>query len=286
MTGQIVAFKLPLKGKLDGKKLKVGYDEGQIHVDATLELEPSGNAFKGTFQASNGNRGVWNGWRPDPAAAKGEPADFSGLWLTDLGLMELTQEGSKVKGQYALRGTSSLEGEVKGRHLEFQIKAFRTGPGWFDLDEKGTSLAGAGGTDGMPGWYGWKGRKAPEFVRHVPLAAGKIVQGSTSNLLTYSDPRSGRLQAGRRQEMAGRGYPPRLEHECERLREHAGGRLARHRARIHHPGHQRRDLLEPGEPIGRPSIIPTSTTWAGARSAASPAPIAKAPPWCARRSTS
>jgi hypothetical protein len=62
VTGQIVAFKLLLKGKLDGKKLRVGYDEGQIQVDATLELDPSGNAFCGTFQASNGKRGVWNGW--------------------------------------------------------------------------------------------------------------------------------------------------------------------------------------------------------------------------------
>ena len=186
VTGKIVFYKLPLKGKSKDKTLTVGYDEGQIHVDAKLELEPSGNAFKGTFQASNGNRGVWNGWRPDPAATQAKPADFSGLWLTDLGLMELTREGSKVKGRYAFRGTSSLEGEVKGRHLDFHIKAFRTGPGWFDLDEKGNSLAGAGGTDGMPGWYGWKGRKAPEFVRHAPLAAGKIVDGSTSGLLTYS----------------------------------------------------------------------------------------------------
>src|SRR5262249_29423777 len=141
---------------------------------------------KGTFQASNGNRGIWNGWRPDPAASRGEAATFSGLWLTDLGLMELTQEGSKVKGRYALRGTSSLNGEIKGRHLEFQINALRTGPGWFDLDEKGTNLTGAGGTDGMAAWYGWNGRKAPEFIRHVTLAAGKIVQGSTSNLLTYA----------------------------------------------------------------------------------------------------
>ncbi len=100
--------------------------------------------------------------------------------------MELTGDGSNVKGRYAFRGTSSLEGEVKGRHLEFHIKAFRTGPGWFDLDEQGTNLAGAGGTDGMPGWYGWKGRKAAEFVRHAPLVAGKIMQGSTSNLLTYA----------------------------------------------------------------------------------------------------
>jgi len=186
ITGKIVFYKLPLKGKTKDKTLTVGYDEGQIHVDAKLELEPSGNAFKGTFQASNGNRGIWNGWRPDPDAIQAKPADFSGLWLTDLGLMELTHDGSKVKGRYAFRGTSSLEGEAKGRHLDFHVKAFRTGPGWFDLDEPGKTIAGAGGTDGMPGWYNWKGRKAPEFVRHAPLAAGKIVAGSTGGLLTYS----------------------------------------------------------------------------------------------------
>src|SRR4051794_21421326 len=55
VTGRIVAFNLPVKGKLDGKTLSAGYDEGQIHVDAKLALEPSGHAFKGTFQASNGN---------------------------------------------------------------------------------------------------------------------------------------------------------------------------------------------------------------------------------------
>jgi predicted esterase len=186
VSGQIVAFKLPLKGKLDGKTLKVSYDEGQIHVNASLELEPTGHSFKGTFQASNGNRGEWSGWRPDPAAATSKTADFSGLWLTNLGLMELAQEGTQVKGRYAMRGTSSLEGEAKGRNLTFHVKSFRTGPGWFDLDEKESSLAGAVGTDGMAGWFGWKGRRAPEFVRHVPLAPGKIVQGSTTKLLTYS----------------------------------------------------------------------------------------------------
>jgi predicted esterase len=186
VTGRIVFYRLPLKGTKTDKTLKVGYDEGRIHVDATLALDPSGNAFAGTFQASNGNRGVWNGWRPDPAASRGAAADFSGLWLTDMGLMELTRDGSKVKGRYAFRGTSSLDGEVKGRHLEFRVKAVRTGPGWFDLDSTGKNIAGAGGTDGMPAWYGWKGRKAAEYVRHAPLAAGKIVDGSTSGLLTYS----------------------------------------------------------------------------------------------------
>ncbi len=186
VTGRIEFFKLELKGKVEGKELKLGYDEGQIHVDATLGLEPSVNAFKGTFKASSGNRGFWNGWRPDPAASSGKAIDFSGLWLTDLGLMELNQEGAKFKGRYALRGTSRLEGNVKGRHLDFHVKAFRTGPGWFDLDGKGIALTGAGGTDGMPGWYAWNGRKAPEFVRHAPLSASKIVDGSTNGLLTYS----------------------------------------------------------------------------------------------------
>jgi predicted esterase len=186
VSGRIVFYKLPLKGKVDAKGLALEYDEGQIHVNANWEVDPSGNAFNGRFRASNGNQGVWNGWRPDPSAASGKAEEISGLWLTDLGLMELTRDGSKVKGRYALRGTSSLDGDIKGRHLDFRIKAFRTGPGWFDLDEKGSALAGAGGTDGMPGWYGWKGRKAPEFVKHVPLAAGKIVDGSTDGLLTYS----------------------------------------------------------------------------------------------------
>ena len=100
--------------------------------------------------------------------------------------MELKQDGTKVKGRYAVRGTSSLEGDVKGRHLEFHSKGFRGGPGWFDLDAKGATLAGASGSDGFPGWNGWNGRKAPEYVRHAPLAAGKIVDGSTDGLLTYS----------------------------------------------------------------------------------------------------
>src|SRR5258708_4610761 len=75
VKGRIEFFKLPLKGKIEGKELKLGYDEGQTHVYATLGLEPSGNAFKGTFKASSGNQGFWNGWRPDPAASRGKPAD-------------------------------------------------------------------------------------------------------------------------------------------------------------------------------------------------------------------
>ncbi len=186
VTGKIVFFNLPVTGKVEGKGLALSYVENQVKVDATLEFDPSGNAFTGTSKASNGNQWAWNGWRADPSALAAKPADFSGLWLTDLGLMELTREGPKVKGRYALRGTT-VEGEVKGRHLDFKLKTWKfTGPGFFDLDEKGINLAGAGGTDGVAAWYGWKGRKAAEYARHAPLVAGQIVDGSTENLLTYS----------------------------------------------------------------------------------------------------
>ena len=47
-------------------------------------------------------------------------------------------------------------------------------------------MSGASNTNGFPGWFGWSGRPAPAFSRHTPLVAGKIVDGSTRNLLTYS----------------------------------------------------------------------------------------------------
>ena len=37
--------------------------------------------------------------------------------------MELEQAGDKVKGRYALRGTSKIEGKVTGRRLDFRYKA-------------------------------------------------------------------------------------------------------------------------------------------------------------------
>jgi predicted esterase len=187
VTGKIVFFNLAVTGKVEGKGLAVSYVERGAKVDATLEFDESGNAFTGTSKASNGKSWEWKGWRADPSALSAKAADFSGLWLTNLGLMELTRDGSKVKGRYALRGTSSLEGEVKGRHLDFKLKTWRfTGPGFLDLDEKGINLAGAAGTDGQAAWYGWKGRKADEYVKHAPLVAGQIVDGSTENLLSYS----------------------------------------------------------------------------------------------------
>ncbi|HKI17735.1 MAG TPA: hypothetical protein VKA15_07630, partial [Isosphaeraceae bacterium] len=175
-----------IKGTAKGNILTFEYEEGQAKGDARFMLDASGNTFTGTFQVRNGRRGLWNGWRPDPRAPGDRPASFAGLWLTDLGLAELAQDGAKVQGRYAARGNSTIEGKATGRRLDFRSKSFRGGQGWFDIAADGKSFAGASNTDGFPNWFGWQGRKAPEFTRHTPLEPGKIVDGSTQSLLTYA----------------------------------------------------------------------------------------------------
>src|SRR5207245_67909 len=162
------------------------YQESQAGGDAHWTMDESGHSFRGGYKVRGGQAGGWQGWRPDPEAPKGKLSNLGGLWLTDLGLMELEQTGDKVKGRYALGGVSEIEGTMTGRTFKFKYKAFRPGEGWFDLPADGATFAGAAVTNGFPGWYGWRGRRAPEFARHAKLAPGKIVDGSTRGLLTYS----------------------------------------------------------------------------------------------------
>src|SRR5262249_55631657 len=162
---------------------------------AALTLDDSGHSFSGWFQMG-GPRIPWNGWRPDPEAPKAPAGRFDGPWLTTLGLMELEQADNKVRGRYALRGTSTLEGDPSGRRLEFRYHWFRDGKGWFDLSRDGAQLAGAAIGDGTSAWHGWRGRRAPEFRRHAPLDPGRLVDGSTRGLLTYTVRAPEGFQAG------------------------------------------------------------------------------------------
>jgi predicted esterase len=175
-----------LTGAVAGKKLTYEYHEGPATGDATWTLDNSRHAFKGQFKVRDGRAGTWEGWRPDPQARTGKSANLAGLWLTNLGLMELEQTDGKVKGRFALRGDSTLEGTLTGRELEFTYKSFRPGSGWFDLSPNTDTLTGAAGTDGFPNYFAWAGRRAPEFARHAKPLPGKMVDGSTENLLTYT----------------------------------------------------------------------------------------------------
>ncbi len=216
VTGKIVFFNLPVKGKVEdkGKKLAVSYVENGVKVNATLEFDASGNAFTGTSKASNGNSWAWNGWRADPSAASAKPADFSGLWLTDLGLMELTKDGSKVKGRYALRGTSSLEGEAKGRHLDFKLKTLAVHRPRLLRPRREGHQPRRRRRDRRPGRLvrlegpqGFRIRQARPAGRRQDR---RRLDREPADLLR---PRPRRLQGGRLEEMARRPGPPRLEHE-------------------------------------------------------------------------
>ncbi len=178
--------RFPLKGTVKGNVLTFEYQEGQAKGTGEYALDESGNAFMGKFQIRGGRSGQWNGWRPDPQAKSDKSVSLPGLWLTDLGLLELSQDGDEVKGRVALRGRSSLDGKAAGRRLDFRFETFRPGHGWFDFAPDGKAFSGAGNTDGFAQWFGWKGRRAAEYVQHVPLAAGKRIDGSTKSLLTYA----------------------------------------------------------------------------------------------------
>ena len=188
LAGGLVAFDLVVHGRARDGQVTLAYDtKDKVHVEATVTLDPAGRSFAGPARSSGGNQWRWQGWHVDPEAAQGEPGDFAGLWLTDMGLMELARDGDAIKGRYALRGTSAIEGAVTGRHLEGRIRTGPfTGPASFDLDPDGQSFHGAGGTTGQAPWYGWAGRRAGKYARHAPLDAGKLVDGSTAGLLTYA----------------------------------------------------------------------------------------------------
>jgi predicted esterase len=175
-----------IKGTAKGSTLAFEFAEGEVKGDARFLLNASGTAFTGNFHIRNGQSGPWNGWRPDEQAPKGRTGSFAGLWLTELGLMELVQDGLTVQGRFAARGNSTIKGKITGRRLDFQYQTFRPGHGWFDLSGDTKAFAGAGNVNGFAGWFGWQGRTASEFKRHTSLEPGKSIDGSTRSLLTYT----------------------------------------------------------------------------------------------------
>ena len=120
------------------------------------------------------------------ATLRAANADLSGLWLTNLGLMELQQTDNKVQGHYALKGVSDIQGTLKNSRLTFTYSSFTNGRGAFEFDETLKTFTGSAHVLHDTRKSDWTGRRADEFVRHVKLQPGKILDGSTTNLLTYT----------------------------------------------------------------------------------------------------
>ena len=82
--------------------------------------------------------------------------NWEGQWITDRGVMKLTQTGNKVTGDYATEGT--LSGTVSGNKLTVEFKNGRSnGKGTFEFDESQDAFTGryqAGRNSGT--WRGWR----------------------------------------------------------------------------------------------------------------------------------
>ncbi len=95
----------------------------------------------------------------EPASDASAPT-YAGLWETSYGRMRLTQEGSKVGGEYSYTATSTITGEVEGNRLTFEYSEGDTqGEGWYELSEDGESFQGRWREKGNERWSRWRGTR-------------------------------------------------------------------------------------------------------------------------------
>jgi pimeloyl-ACP methyl ester carboxylesterase len=111
-------------------------------------------------------------------------ADFSGMWATSFGPMQLEQRGLDVTGTYGFRDEYSLTGTVEpGGELHFVGREpGGESQGVWKLWEDGRTFSGrfrfAGGDERFWGAY----RIAPHIPEPVP---GEVVSGQTGSWLNY-----------------------------------------------------------------------------------------------------
>lgn len=171
-----------LEGALGTEAAELTWRQGQGSGTARLVFSEDGASFTGTWSSSNGG-GRFNGWRKDPEAEKARAGQFSGLWLSSLGTMRLTQKGKRVEGGYGAEGWSSIEGEVRGRRLHLTWKRLQwSGPAWLELTPDGTRFFGL--TEESPPTL-WLGVKLEDYELHAKVKPGAFVQGHAENGMLY-----------------------------------------------------------------------------------------------------
>lgn len=166
-----------------GKELKVEAKEGQVSLQAKLVLDKGGFRFAGEWTSANG-KGTWRGWRHDPASEKGKAPSVAGFWRTSWGMLELEQQGTKLKGGFGAQGWSTVRGEVKGRSIQLDYES-ALGNGTFVLDvEPGDKQALGHAADGR-GKYPLVAQRLDGHVRAVAPKPGVVTAGIGKNRLVY-----------------------------------------------------------------------------------------------------
>jgi len=171
-----------IDGTVKGSKLTFSWARGRGSGDGTFELAESGGFFEGKWRTRGGG-GSWRGWKKDPEATEGEPADFGGAWLSSLGTMILEQKGAKVEGTYGSQGWGTVKGTVKGRRLSLTWKRIRwSGRAWLEMTEDGKRFYGLTEEETPAKWLGVR---IDDFAMDPEPEAGEIVKGLTENGICY-----------------------------------------------------------------------------------------------------
>lgn len=172
-----------LRARRSGKELAVDAKEGQVALQAKLVLDKGGFRFAGEWSTANG-KGTWRGWRHDPAAEKGKAPAVAGFWRTSWGMLELEQQGNKLKGGFGAQGWSTVRGELKGRTIQLDYESpFGTGTWLLDVEADGkTALGHVAHTRGKSAL---QAQRLDGHTRDVAAKAGSVVAGIAKNRLVY-----------------------------------------------------------------------------------------------------
>ena len=103
--------------------------------------------------------------------------NFSGRWFTSFGPMELTQDGDRVRGFYAMHGnTCPIEGSVRDGKFHFTYQEPNVeGEGWFELARHGR-FAGQWRPKGSANWLPWTGQREFEGVWESSFGLLRLIQ--------------------------------------------------------------------------------------------------------------
>ncbi len=103
--------------------------------------------------------------------------DFTGLWLTTFGPLDLTQEGDHVRGSYqGAGGAGRLEGTIAGHRLTFRYEEpAEQGEGFFELRRYG-QFAGRYCPDGQGRWFDWQGSREWDGVWETTFGRLRLFQ--------------------------------------------------------------------------------------------------------------
>ncbi len=172
-----------LTGTAKGKELRFEAKEGQVTLEAKLTIDKSGHRFTGEWTTANG-KGTWRGWRHDPAAEKGKAPSVAGFWRTGWGVLELEQQGNKLKGGIGSQGWTTVRGDLKGRTIELTYES-ALGNGTFQLDVDSDGKQAVGHATWAQGKGALQAQRLEGHARKVTPKPGAIVAGLGQNRLVY-----------------------------------------------------------------------------------------------------